>query len=304
MSDSEAGDKTITIEASVVAQGESESRKPHCGIVMPISAIDGCPEQHWTDVKSILSDAIDSAGFTTSLVSAADDVGVIQKRIIQNLYENPIVVCDVSGKNPNVMFELGMRLAFDRPVVIVKDEATTYSFDTAPIEHLEYPRDLRYGRIVAFKAALAQKVIATHTQASENKSYTTFLKHFGQFSVATLETKEVSSSQYIIEQLRELRELVVTTRRTGSAARTRMSGLTSSLTEAISTQTRVAVRERMQEKGVITFPEDMSALVENAVSRLRLTATSAETLQQCRDFAEVLIDEWRRNGAWAEPPAA
>jgi hypothetical protein len=35
-----------------------------------------------------------------------------------------------------------MRLAFDRPTIIVKDDLTTYSFDTSPIEHLEYPRDL------------------------------------------------------------------------------------------------------------------------------------------------------------------
>ncbi|MDV2373127.1 RNA helicase, partial [Vibrio cholerae] len=74
---------------------------------MPISAIDGCNEQHWLDVKQILTEAIELSGYSANLVSYADDVGIIQKRIIQNLYENPIVVCDVSGKNPNVMFELG-----------------------------------------------------------------------------------------------------------------------------------------------------------------------------------------------------
>ena len=98
---------------------------------MPISAIDGCSEGHWAEVREILVDSISSAGFQPQLVSDADDVGIIQKRIIQNLYDNPIVVCDVSGKNSNVMFELGMRLAFDKPTVIVKDDRTTCSFDTA-----------------------------------------------------------------------------------------------------------------------------------------------------------------------------
>jgi hypothetical protein len=110
---------------------------PICGIVMPISALDGCAEGHWSDVHEILDEAIEDAGFEGNLVSDADESGIIQKRIIQNLYENPIVVCDVSGKNPNVMFELGLRLAFDKPVIIVKDDKTTYSFDTAPIEHVE-----------------------------------------------------------------------------------------------------------------------------------------------------------------------
>lgn len=112
-----------------------------CGVVMPISAIDGLSEAHWADVLGMISEAASKAGFIANLVSNADDVGVIQKRIIQNLYDNAIVVCDVSGKNPNVMFELGMRLAFNKPTIIVKDDKTSYSFDTSPIEHVSYPRE-------------------------------------------------------------------------------------------------------------------------------------------------------------------
>ena len=65
----------------------------------------------------MLFDAIRLAAFDPRMVSDSDEVSVIQKRIVQNIYNNPIVVCDVSGKNANVMFELGMRLAFDKPVV-------------------------------------------------------------------------------------------------------------------------------------------------------------------------------------------
>src|SRR4051794_24255330 len=95
---------------------------PDCGIVMPISALDGCSEAHWADVLDILKTAIKSAGFRPDLVSRSDEVTIIHKTIITNLYDNPIVVCDVSGKNPNVMFELGIRLAFDKPTIIIKDD--------------------------------------------------------------------------------------------------------------------------------------------------------------------------------------
>lgn len=182
-----------------------KDKKPTCGIVMPISSIDGCSEAHWSDVLEILTEAIEGIGFEGNLVSNADDVGIIQKRIIQNLYENPIVVCDVSGKNPNVMFELGMRLAFDKPTIIVKDDRTTYSFDTSPIEHLEYPRDLRFSRIVDFKQKLSEKLKATYDRASSDNTYTTFLKHFGEFTVAKLERKEVSGQEFILEELKSLR---------------------------------------------------------------------------------------------------
>jgi hypothetical protein len=179
--------------------------KKICGIIMPISTLDGCSEGHWSDVLEILTEAIEESGFEGNLVSNADDVGIIQKRIIQNLYENPIVVCDVSGKNPNVMFELGMRLAFDKPTIIIKDDKTSYSFDTSPIEHIEYPRDLRFSRIVDFKSKLAEKIKATFEKSTTDASYTTFLKHFGEFKVAKIDKKEVSGQEFIIDELKNIR---------------------------------------------------------------------------------------------------
>jgi hypothetical protein len=179
-----------------------------CGIVMPISSIDGCNENHWSEVLGILSDAIDDAGFEGNLVSNADDVGIIHKRIIQNLYDNPIVVCDVSCKNPNVMFELGLRLAFDKPTIIIKDDETSYSFDTSAIEHLEYPRDLRFNQVVEFKKKLSGKILATYTKSTADENYTTFLKHFGEFKVAKIDQKEVSGQEYILEELKNLRRSV------------------------------------------------------------------------------------------------
>jgi hypothetical protein len=182
-----------------------QNLKQVCGIVMPISAIDGCTESHWADVLDILTEAIEDSGFEANLVSNADDSGIIHKRIIQNLYDNPVVVCDVSGKNPNVMFELGLRLAFDKPTVIIKDEKTSYAFDTSAIEHLEYPRDLRFSKIVDFKQKLAEKIKATHQRATSDSNYTTFLKHFGEFKVAKLDKKEVSGQEYILEEIRAMR---------------------------------------------------------------------------------------------------
>lgn len=182
---------------------DQSAEKPVCGIVMPISAIDGCSQAHWHEVKQILEFSIKEAGFSTKLVSDADDSGVIQKRIIQNLYHNNIVVCDVSAKNPNVMFELGIRLAFNKPTVIVKDDKTDYSFDTSVIEHISYPRDLRYNSMLEFQKELSRKVKATYEKSSE-PDYTTFLGHFGEFKVAEIQEKEVTADKFIIDILRDI----------------------------------------------------------------------------------------------------
>jgi hypothetical protein len=201
------GPPTETGTAEAVPAAAKDTKRV-CGLVMPISAIDGCDKAHWSDVREILDESIEAAGFEPNMVSNADDVGIIQKRIIENLYENPMVVCDVSGKNPNVMFELGLRLAFDKPTIIVKDDKTTYSFDTSPIEHLEYPRDLRFGRIREFKDKLADKILATHHKATAGHNYTTFLKHFGPFTVVKIEKREISGEEFIVEELKSIRRIV------------------------------------------------------------------------------------------------
>ncbi|MEE0948000.1 MAG: hypothetical protein U0L53_04675 [Bacteroidales bacterium] len=181
----------------------TEAKKPICGIIMPISSIDNCSENHWKEVKGIITDAVEAAGFEAQLVSEANDSGIIQKRIVQNLYKNDIVICDVSCKNPNVMFELGMRLAFDKPTIIVMDNMTKYSFDTAPIEHLGYPRDLSYYQILDFKKTLTEKIKGT-IDAAKQPDYTTFLKNFGEFQVATIENKKGSLDEVVLSRLDDM----------------------------------------------------------------------------------------------------
>src|SRR5690606_22053125 len=181
--------------------------KLRCGVVMPISAIGDCSAEHWAEVKEIFREAVESISdydFDFLLVSDQNDVGIIQKRIVQNLYNCQIIICDVSCKNPNVMFELGLRLAFDKPTVIVKDDVTEYSFDTSMIEHLEYPRDLRFKSIVKFKERLARKVVDTYRASIDDPEHSTFLKNFGSFTVAKLEQKVGTPDQVILDMMMDM----------------------------------------------------------------------------------------------------
>lgn len=154
----------------------------------------------------MLKEVIEAAGFTPNIVSDANDSGLIHKRILENLYRYPLVVCDVSAKNPNVMFELGIRLTFDKPTVIVKDDKTDYSFDTAGIEHIGYPRDMRYKAIQLFKEKLILKLQATHEKATTDPNYSTFLKHFGTFQVPSVAQKEVPALDFLQGELQGIRE--------------------------------------------------------------------------------------------------
>jgi hypothetical protein len=183
--------------------------KLQCGIVMPIAAMADYSESHWLDVLDIIKDAVAETGLEANVVSYTEESSLIHSTIVQNLYDNPIVVCDVSGKNPNVMFELGLRLAFDKPTIIIKDDQTGYSFDTGNIEHLSYPRDLRFAKIVDFKNRLSEKINATLEKAETDPNYSTFLKHFKRITVSKLEDKEVTSQEFILNEIKAIRQDVL-----------------------------------------------------------------------------------------------
>ena len=177
-----------------------------CGIIMPIADHPSYPLGHWKDVQSILFEAIKETEFKPQLVSDDPAIGLIHDRIVTNTYTNEIVVCDVSSKNPNVMFELGLRLAFDKPTIIIKDEKTDYSFDTGVIEHLNYPSSLRFSSIVKFKTDLVMRISATYKKHQDEPNYSPFLKSFGKtFTPSSIKRTEISESKYILDELGMLR---------------------------------------------------------------------------------------------------
>lgn len=202
------------IEVAVVEESQETVATPEknktCGIIMPIAAMGDYSAGHWSDVKSLLIRACEMAGFNARLVSEAEDARVIQTSIVQNIYDDPIVVCDVSGKNANVMFELGMRLAFNKPVVIVVDSNSGFSFDTSPIEHVIYRRDLRIIETEEFIKNLAKKIEGTYKE-SLKPEYRSFLSNFSHIQIAKIESTEIKSSEAIerlFEELQGIRSAV------------------------------------------------------------------------------------------------
>lgn len=175
-----------------------------CGYVMPIARTDGYPEGHWKDVLTILDSVTSDLGIIKKrIVSDGDTITTIHSRIVNNLNEDDIIICDVSSRNPNVMFELGMRIAFDKPVIIIKDSHTDYCFDSGTIEHLAYPKDLRYGEIQIFKDKLKKKITKTHEEFifKGDKGVSPILKNFGSFERKKIKLDKISAEDALLRDI-------------------------------------------------------------------------------------------------------
>jgi hypothetical protein len=200
-----AGSKQST-EAE--AEDKPTLDKPICGLIMPISAMPPAYDaQHWADVRAVFEEAIVAAGMKPQMVSDSFESDVIQQRIIANVFNNPVVVCDVSGLNANVMFELGLRLASKKATIIVTDSYDNLPFDTRIIDHMLSPRNLRLRETREFIASLTDRIIRAHEQVSD-EGFRPFLDNFAGVTAVEPSVPPVSDAQYIRDQLTSLQRQV------------------------------------------------------------------------------------------------
>lgn len=169
---------------------ENDCEEINCGLIMPIAPMPDYDYHQFKDVQNFLKSAIEEIqeyNFNVRLVSeSGGEIDVIHRSIVNNINKDPIVICDISGRNGNVMLELGLRLAFDKPVIIIKDDKTDYMFDINMIKHLNYPSDLRHNKMLEFQKELKQTVIDTYEKSLKDPSYSPFLKHFKEIKIADI----------------------------------------------------------------------------------------------------------------------
>jgi hypothetical protein len=79
-------------------------------------------------LTKLITPACNQAGFAVE-TAEQDGSDVIQSTIINQLLKAQLVVADLSDHNPNVLFELGIRIAKEMPVALIKAEGTGRVFD-------------------------------------------------------------------------------------------------------------------------------------------------------------------------------
>jgi hypothetical protein len=161
---------------SAVAAPAPEA-EPVCGIIMPISDTPGYDPGHWLEVRKLIARAARAAGYTARMVSDNDGQDAIQRSIVKNIYHNELVICDVSSRNPNVMLELGLRMANKKPLIIIFDGEGSYPFDINIMLRVNYPKGLRHARAEEFVQELTERIIQV-TEAANAGKYEPLLSHF------------------------------------------------------------------------------------------------------------------------------
>lgn len=190
-------------KAPTAEPAKPEEATVECGIIMPIADMNGYSASHWEAMLELISRGVRKAGMTPQPVWANGPADVLQERIVRNLYEQPFAVCDVSGLNPNVMLELGIRLAFGKPTIIINDGVSRAPFDIGPAEYVAYDRSLHYQTAEDFVVRLTARIDAVKAVVDQN-SYRPYIKTFGPIELGAPGNEAVPIGQAVLDQIASL----------------------------------------------------------------------------------------------------
>lgn len=91
--------------------------------------------------------------------------------------DDDLVIADLTEHNPNVLFELGMRMAFDKPIVLIRAKGTGPIFDVDNMLRVfEYELALWPSTVEVDIPKLAQFIRASWLNRREEDSYLRILK--------------------------------------------------------------------------------------------------------------------------------
>jgi hypothetical protein len=101
-----------------------------CFVIAPIGS-DGTPERIRSDqiFRHIIEPVVSSLGYIANRSDLDEKPGLITDQIIQHLLVDELVVADLTGHNPNVMYELAIRHAIRKPVVQIIAHNESIPFD-------------------------------------------------------------------------------------------------------------------------------------------------------------------------------
>jgi hypothetical protein len=170
------GSAPTTIVVGEVRKGTKDSLKAF--VIMPFTEKnDRRSTGFFKEVLgNLLIPAGIDAGFTveTAIKQGSD---VIHSTIINDLLEADLVIADLTDHNPNVLFELGVRMAMDKPVALIKTGDTGRIFDVdSMLRVYEYNQNLWKSTIEKDVPELSEHFKAAWANRNSDQTYMKILR--------------------------------------------------------------------------------------------------------------------------------
>jgi hypoxanthine phosphoribosyltransferase len=163
-----------------VKDNELIPNKRQCFVMMPSGNHGEYPygqEEADYVYNDIIAPAVTAAlGAETKIIRELDNrsPGAISKALIEHIAESDLAIVDITGHNPNVFLELGVRYSLRRSTtVLLRQEGTDIPFDIANYRSVEYvPRFAGIKKAMNDLTAVLQEIAAQPDPVSDSLVFT------------------------------------------------------------------------------------------------------------------------------------
>lgn len=165
-------------QSSIILGESSDAGALVAFVAMPFSERTSTYQKGYFDevLKHLITPAAVKANFNARTAKKAGSE-VIQSTIVNDLDAADLVIVDLTEHNPNVLFELGMRIAFNKPVCLIRAKGTAPIFD---IDHMlrvyDYNPCLWASTLQTDIPALSEHISETWKNRDKDRSYLKILR--------------------------------------------------------------------------------------------------------------------------------
>ncbi|GLC89347.1 hypothetical protein [Lysinibacillus piscis] len=124
----------------------SEGNEKRCFIITPIGSTESEIRRATEGlIEAVIIPTLNELGFKSKNINVAHRIsesGSINRQIITRIIEDDLNIVNLTGLNPNVMYELAVRHAIAKPVIMLAEEGTSLPFDIVDQRTIFYRNDM------------------------------------------------------------------------------------------------------------------------------------------------------------------
>lgn len=103
-----------------------------CFVIAPIGEAESETRKRSDQIlKHVISPAAEACGYRATRADQISEPGMITSQVIQKIVDDPLVIADLTERNPNVFYELAIRHVIKKPLVQLIKKGEQIPFDVA-----------------------------------------------------------------------------------------------------------------------------------------------------------------------------
>lgn len=154
-------------------------------------------------IESVIKPILIGYGFDD--VKSAYEInvsGLINTQIINRIIEDDLVIANLTGNNPNVMYELCLRHVVAKPIIHICEDGTSLPFDIKDNRTIFYKDDMLGVKELEDKMKMFMGAIVYEEEQMDNPIYTA--SKYGKLLKETQGTKENQVIQLLLHIINKL----------------------------------------------------------------------------------------------------